>query len=106
MLNYITVTPDFTYAVSNVETYVVAFNYEPSDSEVASFVYQNKGNDFDYSIISVDPVTLAPVNILQRHTNTGAVEHVTGSDTHLYLVSLIDGVSDARNETMKQVLKI
>jgi hypothetical protein len=104
MLNYITVTPDFTYAVSNVETYVVAFNYEPSDSEVASFVYQNKGNDFDYSIIQV--TTGNPVNILQRHTNTGAVEHVTGSDTHLYLVSLIDGVSDARNETMKQVLKI
>lgn len=105
MLNYITVTPEFDYTVSNVETYVVAFNYEPnSESNVASFVYTHKGN-FPYSIIPV--TTGIPVNILQRHTDmVGEVEHVTGSGAHVYLVSLIDGDSNARNETMKQVLKI
>lgn len=104
MLNYITVTPDFTYEVSNVETYVVAFSSAQNESEVASFVFQNKGN-FPYSIIPV--TTGIPVNILQRHTDmVSTVEHVTESNDHVYLVSLIVGDSNARNETMKQVIKI
>ena len=92
-----------TKGVSNVDTYMVCYNEDQSDlANVQSFVFNNKDNlDAKYSIVKSD------MTLLQRYSTDGVLENITtDANNHVYLVSLIDGETNALNETMKHVIKI
>lgn len=106
-VHYVQITPNFSHSVSNVETYAVCFNNEYDLSDVASLVYNNKNlNTSKHSIVQCTSDTT--YQLLQRYTNVdGDLENVVDdTNNKVYLVSLIDATveSDARNETMKQVI--
>ena len=106
-LHYLTVTPSFEYAVSNIDTYAVCFSEEQTDANIASVVYNNRESS-PHSIVSC--LSGEPLTLLQRYTDLlGNVENIANDmNNHVYMVSLIDATktSDARNVTMKQVVKL
>ena len=111
-MNYIKVSSDVSLNdlnVSNIDLYAVCYNEDQPNNDLASvqeFVFNNK--DTPGSKYSIAKYTEgSDMILLQRYTSNGERENITGEiDNHVYLVSLIDGETNALNETMKTVLKL
>lgn len=105
-MNYITVSDvSLTSDVSNVDVYAVCYNENQTDlAAVQELVFNNKNTaGAKYSIVKYQD---APMTLLQRYSTAGVLENVTGADNHVYLVSLIEGETNALNETMKKTVKL
>jgi hypothetical protein len=105
-MNYITVSGvSLTLDVSNIDVYAVCYNENQTNlAAVHEFVFNNK--DIPGSKYSIVKYQNTPMTLLQRYSTGGVLENVSGTGNHVYLVSLIDGETNALNETMKTVLKI
>jgi len=104
-MNYITVSGvNLTSDVSNIDVYAVCYN-ESQEADLAAvqeFVFNNKNTpDSKYSIVKYQPGL--DMTLLQRYSTGGVLENVSNDNNHVYLVSLIDGETNALNETMKTV---
>jgi len=109
-MNYIQVSSNVLLNdlnVSNIDVYAVCYKDIQTDlAVVQEFVFNNK--DTPGSKYSIAKYTEgSDMILLQRYTSAaGDRENVSGTDNHVYLVSLIDGETNALNETMKTVLKL
>lgn len=110
-MNYIKVSSDVSLNdlnVSNIDLYAVCYNEDQPNNDLASvqeFVFNNK--DTPGSKYSIAKYTEgSDMILLQRYTSAGERENVSDTNNHVYLVSLIDGETNALNETMKTVLKL
>ena len=105
-MNYIQVSNvDVNTAISNIDVYAVCYEDNQTDlAAVQEFVFNEKDKpETKYSIVKYQGV---PMTLLQRYSTEGGLENVISENNHVYLVSLIDGETNALNETMKTVLKI
>lgn len=106
-MNYITVpSVSLTSDVSNIDVYAVCYNENQTDlAAVQELVFNNKNTpEAKYSIVKYQD---ASMTLLQRYSTAGVLENITDSvNNHVYLVSLIDGETNALNETMKKTVKL
>ena len=105
-MNYIKVSDvSISSDVSNIDLYAVCYTEDQSNiASVQEFVFNEKGKqETMYSIVQY---TGSDMILLQRYTSNGERENVSGNYNHVYLVSLINGETNALNETMKTVLKL
>lgn len=106
-MNYIQVSNvNVNTAVSNIDVYAVCYNENQTDlAAVQEFVFNEKDKpETKYSIVKYQ--TGSDMTLLQRYSTGGVLENVSGADNHVYLVSLIDGETDALNETMKNTVEL
>ena len=106
-MNYIKVSNvSISSNVSNIDLYAVCYTEDQSNiASVQEFVFNEKGKqETTYSIVKYTEGF--DMILLQRYTSTGVRENVSGNYNHVYLVSLINGETNALNETMKTVLKL
>ena len=107
-MNYIKVSDVFISSdVSNIDLYAVCYTEDQSNiASVQEFVFNEKGKqETKYYIVQYTEEEPDMI-LLQRYTSNGERENVSGNDNHVYLVSLINGETNALNETMKTVLKL
>lgn len=105
-MNYITVSNvELASNVSNIDVYAVCYNSDANIEAVQEFVFNNKNKpESKYSIVKYQD---APMTLLQRYSIGGVLENVVDNvNNHVYLVSLIDGETNALNETMKKTVKL
>lgn len=106
-MNYITVpSVSLTSDVSNIDVYAVCYNENQTDLAAVQELVFNKKNtpEAKYSIVKYQD---ASMTLLQRYSTAGVLENITDSvNNHVYLVSLIDGETNALNETMKKTVKL
>lgn len=106
-MNYVTVSDvNLTSDVSNIDVYAVCYSENQEDlAVVQEFVFNNKNTlESKYSIVKYQQG--ADMTLLQRYAAGGVLENVVDVNNHVYLVSLIDGETNALNETMKKTVKL